>query len=101
MIILGYIPCKNKEEAEAIAASLIEKNLVACANMVPATSMFHWEGKMNKEEETLLLVKTLSSRWEEAAVHIKKLHSYSCPCMGKMLLTVNKEYEAWVRERVQ
>ncbi|MFH1663769.1 MAG: divalent-cation tolerance protein CutA [archaeon] len=100
-IVLGYIPCKNKKEAEKIANALVEKRLVACANIIPAiSSCYKWEGKTVNETESLLLVKTIKTKKKLVSEQVKKLHSYRLPCIAFIKFDeINKEYELWVKQR--
>ena len=50
--ILVMITTSSREEAEKIAIALLEKKLIACANIFgPASSRFWWQGKIDKAEE--------------------------------------------------
>ena len=43
-------------EAERLAALVVEGGLAACVNVLPSVrSVYRWEGKLEKEEESLLL----------------------------------------------
>ena len=45
-------------EAEKVARPLVEEKLVACINVAEVKSFFQWEGKMEAENEALLIMKT-------------------------------------------
>jgi len=95
-MILYYVPCKDKKEAKMIAKELLKQKLIACANIVPAESIYEWEGELKEETEAILLVKTLD-RWEEEARDaIRELHSYDIPAIIKLNARVNKEYLSWM-----
>lgn len=70
---------KDKEDAKAMAAHLIEGRLAACVQEVAINSHFNWDGKTNDEPEVLLLVKTAADRAELAIAAIKAKHSYDVP----------------------
>jgi uncharacterized protein involved in tolerance to divalent cations len=99
-IVLGYIPCKNKREAEEIANVLVGKRMIACANIIPSiSSCYKWKGKTCNETETLLLIKTVTSKKTIVSNEVKKLHSYKMPCIGFLKFEdINKEYELWVKK---
>lgn len=41
---LIYVTCEGQTEAERIAGALLEKQLIACANiMAPHTAVYMWE----------------------------------------------------------
>lgn len=78
--IIVLITTASKQEAEAIAQNLLELKLIACANIVgPISSHFHWEGKIEKAEEFLVLMKSREDLFEQIAAAVGKLHSYEVP----------------------
>jgi len=100
-IVLGYIPCKNKKEAEKIVKVLVEKRLIACGNIIPSiSSCYKWEGKICNETESLLLVKTIKTKKKLVSEQVKKMHSHKLPCIAFIKFDeINKEYEIWVKQR--
>ena len=78
--IIVLITCANKEEAEKIASSLVEEKLAACVNMIDGVkSVFHWQGKLDKAEEILLIAKTQEQKLPAIIDKVKSLHSYEVP----------------------
>lgn len=68
------------EDAERIGRALVERGLAACVNVVPAvTSVYRWKGKMEKEEERLLLIKTRADRFDALREALVSLHPYEVP----------------------
>ncbi len=100
-MILVYITCKDKEEAEKISKHLLEKRLVACSNMFPIDSFYWWEGKINEDNEVVLIAKTLEEKFEEVKKEVKKIHSYEVPCILKIKAEGNEEYLKWVENEVR
>lgn len=98
--IVVLVTTSSKEEAEKIASALLEERLIACANILPAiSSIFKWEGKICREQEVMLIIKTLNNRLEEVTNQIKKLHSYQVPeIISLPVINGNKDYLDWVRE---
>lgn len=67
-------------EAEALAGRIVEERLAACVTIVPgARSVYRWEGKIRREEESLLVIKTASARVAALTERVRALHSYACP----------------------
>lgn len=97
---LAYITCKDKKEAEKISLHLLRKRLIACANMFPIRSMYWWNGKIAKENETVIIAKTNRKNFNKIADEVKKLHSYSTPCILRMEAAANKDYEAWAKKEL-
>ncbi len=80
--VLVYITCKNPEEAESIARLLLEKNLIACANIIPRSlSLYNWKGKLEKANETILIAKTRKELVPNVVSETRKMHSYELPCI--------------------
>jgi len=54
------------DEAAFLSEKIVEARLAACVQILPQmTSVYVWEGKVQKENEHLLLIKTLPEKWEE------------------------------------
>ena len=100
-MIIIYITCKNKSEAEKIANHLLKNKLIACANIFPINSLYKWKGKLQKDKEYVLLAKTLKSKAKEVEKEVKKIHSYDIPCIIKKEVTANKEYMRWIKNEVK
>ena len=81
-IKLGYITCKNIKEARTIAATLLDKKLIACGNIFPKiNSIFKWKNKVVKCSESILFVKTNKSKIKKIISTVCKIHSYEDPCV--------------------
>jgi len=70
--------CKE-EDAEKIVDALLTKKLIACVNVFPVKSFFWWKGKVEREEEMLLIMKSFEERWDAIQEEIKEIHSYEVP----------------------
>lgn len=70
----------TEEQAYLIARELVARRQAACVNIVPAIrSIYRWQGKICKDGELLLIVKTLQQEFEGVAATIRELHSYELP----------------------
>jgi periplasmic divalent cation tolerance protein len=97
-----YIPCKNKEEATHISMRLLEKKLIACSNVVAATSLFWWEGKIETEDEHIIIGKTFSDKYDAVVKEVEQLHSYDCPCIVAFKIDkINKKYQKYVEKQIR
>ncbi len=96
--ILVMITTSSREEAEKIAIALLEKKLIACANIFgPASSRFWWQGKIDEAEEYVVFMKTEERLFEEVAKHVKRLHSYEIPeIIALPIIKGFKPYLEWV-----
>ncbi len=97
-----YITASSKEEAEKIAKHLLEKKLAACVNIFPIESYFWWEGKIEKADEYAMIVKTRAEKFAELRDEVKKVHSYSVPCICAIPIERGlKEFLDWIDETVE
>lgn len=69
----------NSEEARRIARTLVEERLAACVTLLPAESIYRWEGGIESAAETLLLLKTSLDRLPALEARLHQLHSYETP----------------------
>jgi len=95
------VPCKDEKEAKKIAKHLIQKKLIACANIVPSSSIYEWEGKIKDEKEAILLIKTLDRCEEQVKEEIKNVHSYDIPAIIRLGGRVNEEYLSWMESVIE
>ncbi|MGN6594247.1 MAG: divalent-cation tolerance protein CutA [Terriglobales bacterium] len=78
--VLILTQCASRQEAEAIAADLLDQRLVACASIgAPVESHYHWQGKRETSTEIPLVLKARRDRWPEGEAAIRRLHSYEVP----------------------
>jgi periplasmic divalent cation tolerance protein len=96
-----YVPCGSEDEARGLAVSLIERGLIACANIYSSRSIYRWKGETADEVEHVLFAKTTAALAQQAATAAEELHSYDIPCaMVLEPASVNAPYEAWVMGEV-
>ena len=70
----------TEDQAYTIARELVARRQAACVNIVPGIrSIYRWKGKICKDGELLLLVKTMDGEFEGVAATIRELHSYELP----------------------
>ena len=101
-MVFIYITCSNKKEAEKIGLALLEKRLAACCNIFPITSIYWWKNKINRDREAVLIVKTLKNNFKKIEKEIKKIHSYTTPCILEIPITRgNVEYLKWIEKEVK
>lgn len=66
--------------AGSIAQALLEEGLAACVNVVPnLTSVFKWQGKIERQNEHLLIIKSERSLWKALQARVRELHTYETP----------------------
>lgn len=103
MIHLLYITVKDKEEARAIAANLLEKELIACANIVDGVeSLYRWKGELCDAREVLLLAKTTEEKIPVVVDAVKAMHSYELPGIAAFPVTAGlPAFLRWVAGEVK
>lgn len=81
-----------------LADQIIAKKLAACVQILPKmTSVYFWEGKVQKDEEHLLLIKTLAEKYDELEAFITTNHSYDVPeIVAIESAGVSAEYGEWL-----
>ena len=85
------------EEADALAVKLVESRLAACVQILPQmTSVYVWEGKTQHESECLLLIKTLTEKWDDLREFISTNHSYDIPEIVAIDAKAAEPYLAWL-----
>jgi periplasmic divalent cation tolerance protein len=95
--------CGSAEEAEKIAARLVEAQVAACVNIVPGIrSIYGWKGAVERATEWLLLIKTRQELFGRVAAEVRRLHSYQVPELIALPVTAGSEsYLAWLDGEVK
>lgn len=92
-----------KKDSERIIDEILESKLVACIlNIKLDGSKFWWEGKICKEEESLLVFKTRKELVDKLFEKLKEIHPYDVPFIAEIKVEkVNKDYFQWLKEVTQ
>jgi periplasmic divalent cation tolerance protein len=78
IVIFTTLP--DTEAAERLAEQLLDHKLAGCINILPQmTSMYRWQGKLEKGREHLLMIKTQAKRREAVTEFIHRQHPYELP----------------------
>lgn len=104
VILLTTLP--DAVAAEKLSVLLVEHRLAACVNIIPGVrSVYFWEGQLVRDNEVKLLIKTCSSRADEAQRVIRANHPYSVPEITTLGLkgdvAMQPDYWRWLTEYVQ
>lgn len=101
-MITIYITCKDKKEAKKISRHLLEKKLIACANIFPVESLYRWKGRINEDNEIAIIAKTVKDNFEKIKKEVKKIHSYEVPCIVAWdIVKGNEDFLNWISEEVR
>jgi periplasmic divalent cation tolerance protein len=100
--LLVLTTADSEELAKKIAETLVKRHQAACVNIVPAmTSVYRWAGKLERDAELLLLIKTLENRFDAVSATIRELHGYEVPEVFAIpALKVEDAYLRWMVETV-
>jgi periplasmic divalent cation tolerance protein len=86
-------------DAAALASTLVEEQLAACVNVLPAmTSIYRWKGSVEQEREQQLLIKTAAERVEALAARLSELHPYELPEFIVLDAEASAAYTEWIDE---
>ncbi len=98
--LLIYITARDKKQAKRIGRKLVEERLAACANISGGIDSFYfWEGRLRRDHEAVLIVKTSHGLLNRLIKRVKSLHSYSVPCIVALpVIGGNPDFLAWVRK---
>ena len=98
--IVILITTPSVKEARAIGRRLVEERLVACANILPRIeSIFSWQGKICREGESLMVLKTRAARFNLIVKRVKALHRYSVPeIIALPIVRGSKDYLDWIQK---
>lgn len=78
--IVVFMTAASKHDAQEIAKNLLDKRLIACANICgPVESHFWWRKKIEKADEFLVLMKSNQKLFIKLVKAIKEMHSYEVP----------------------
>jgi periplasmic divalent cation tolerance protein len=96
--VIVYTTWPSIVEAEKAGRAIVERRLAACVNILPGMiSHYWWQGKIERAEEAVMIVKTRASLAEAVRLAIRELHSYTTPAV--MVLPVeaaDPDYQAWI-----
>ncbi len=90
----------SEEEAERIAAELLDGRLAACVQVGgPILSRYRWQGKLEQAREWQCLAKTEARLYDEVEAAIRENHSYDEPEVIAMPIVAGSAgYLAWVSD---
>lgn len=99
-MIVVHTTVPDKDEADRLAELVVEQKLAACVQVLPGlTSFYFWKGKIQKDSECLILIKTLPEKYSALESFIKANHSYSVPEIVSIKAeSVSEDYLKWMKE---
>ena len=90
-------------KGEEIANLIVEEKLGACVNRVEnISSVYWWQGKVEKDKEELLIVKTTFGKFKELTERVREVHPYSVPeIIALPIAEGNEDYLNWIEESLK
>ena len=99
-VLIVLVTASGQKEAETIGQAVVKEKLAACVNILSSvTSIFRWQGKVQKSREALLILKTTERRYRALERLIRAKHSYDVPEIIALKLERGlSQYTAWVEQ---
>ena len=78
--VIIFATFQTRNEAEQVGEAMVEQRLAACGSVIPTVhSFYRWEGKLHREHEALLLLKTTRPHVEAVQDFIQREGTYKVP----------------------
>jgi periplasmic divalent cation tolerance protein len=96
--VLVYTTWPSIVEAERAGRTIVERRLAACVNILPGmVSHYWWEGRLERGEEVVMIIKTRAALAERVSAAVKELHSYTTPAIVVLPIeSIDVAYHAWL-----
>ena len=96
--LVVLITAGSQEEADRIANTLVAEMLAACVNVLPGvTSVYRWEGEVQRDQEWLLVAKTTREVLDDLVRRVQAIHSYDLPeIIALPVVGGSKGYLRWI-----
>ncbi|HEY6405076.1 MAG TPA: divalent-cation tolerance protein CutA [Nitrososphaeraceae archaeon] len=97
IIIISTFPAE--ESTVSIVKELLNKKLCACVNLMKVRSVYHWDNKLEDQEEYLVLFKCTTSTVHDLKSELKRVHPYEVPEIVEIRMNdVSDSYLSWMTE---
>ena len=100
-MIICLTTVEKKEDAERIAESLLKQRLCSCVSITKVSSSYWWNGKIEKAEEYLLIIKSALHLKDELERGIKAIHPYKVPEIIFIEGEARNPYLRWLLKEVK
>ncbi len=101
--VVVFATVESEEQGKRIAEVLLEKKIIACANIVKGVdSHYWWKGRVEHSAELILVMKSRAELLEEIVKVVKENHSYEVPeVVALPIVGGNPDYLRWIDETVE
>ena len=91
----------SAEQARELARAVIEARLAACAQTLPISSCYRWDGKIVEDGEQMILFKTLADQYSALEAFLLERHPYEVPEIVRLPVDgVSGKYRDWLLSEV-
>jgi periplasmic divalent cation tolerance protein len=96
--IVVLMTAANSDEGARIAEMLVERKLAACVQILPPmTSIYVWKSEVQRDNETLLIAKSIRAKFDELEAAVRAIHSYETPeIIALPILAGAPDYLSWL-----
>ena len=95
-LLLALTTEANLALAEALAETLLARQLAACVAISSVRSVYHWQGELERNDEVQLLIKSHPLRLAELEAAVHQLHSYATPEWIHWQANCSPAYGSWL-----
>jgi periplasmic divalent cation tolerance protein len=98
--IVVFITVDSPVTAQKMMDKLLAERKAACVNIIPKVeSHYRWQGKIESDDELLLIVKTRITLLDEIITLVKENHPYTIPEIIAMpIVGGNADYLQWIEK---
>ena len=102
-LLLVTTTFENRDEALQLGHHLLQKRLVACAQVGKSViSQYWWQGKVVETTEYRLEMKTVRGLWNKLSCEISARHPYDTPeIVATSVTEVTEGYQQWLLEELK
>ncbi|MDD9912379.1 MAG: divalent-cation tolerance protein CutA [Alphaproteobacteria bacterium] len=101
-IVMIYTTFSNRHDAETLGEDLVNRGYAACVNITPThTSIYRWEGQVQRQEEVAMIVKTSRNRVDEVMLEVHRLHPYDVPAITIWEAQAHPSFVSFVDEHTK
>ncbi len=99
-VLVVLCNCPDLDTARRLAEQAVERRLAACVNIIPAVeSVYRWQGKVERESESTLLIKTSTKAFDTLRDALQAMHPDELPEIIAVPVSAGLTgYLDWVRE---
>jgi periplasmic divalent cation tolerance protein len=88
----------TEDEANTMAEELVQRRHTCCVNIITKVrSVYRWKGKICRDDEYMLLIKSLDGEVEALENAVRELHSYELPEILRFNIDhVDERFLQWI-----